>query len=60
MKVEITNKNAIIIDDTRVTNRSTKWGVHTVIDTFEIKRRSELEKKLKEKGFAHLINLMDN
>lgn len=33
--VEVTDKNAIYVNDMRITNRSTKWGNHTIIDSFK-------------------------
>lgn len=32
--VEVTDKHAIHVDGTRITNRSTKHGEHTIIDRF--------------------------
>ena len=29
--LEVTDKGAIYIDNTRITDRSTKWGVHTTV-----------------------------
>lgn len=36
--VEVTDKNAIYVDGYRITDRSTKWGVHNIIDEFECKK----------------------
>jgi len=30
--ITVTNKNAIYVDGTRITDRETKWGVHHTID----------------------------
>ena len=35
--VEVTNKGAVYIDDTRVTGRATKWGTHNIIFTSKVK-----------------------
>ena len=34
VKVEVTDKSAIYVDGVRITNRSTKWGEHQIIDRF--------------------------
>lgn len=31
VKLEVTNKGAIYVNDTRITDRSTKWGLHTIV-----------------------------
>lgn len=31
VKLEVTDKGAIYVNDTRITDRSTKWGVHSII-----------------------------
>lgn len=31
VKLEVTNRGAIYVNDTRITDRSTKWGLHTTI-----------------------------
>lgn len=31
IKVEVSDKNAIYVDGTRITSRNTKWGIHNII-----------------------------
>ena len=31
VEVKVTDKNAIYVNDTRITDRGTKWGVHSVV-----------------------------
>lgn len=31
VKLEVTNKGAIYVNDTRITDRSTKWGLHSIV-----------------------------
>ena len=34
VKVSVTDKSAIYVNDTRITDRGTKWGMHQIIDEF--------------------------
>lgn len=34
VNVELTSRGAIFVDDERITNRSTKWGVHYILHSF--------------------------
>ena len=31
VKLEVTDRGAIYVDDTRITDRSTKWGLHNIV-----------------------------
>lgn len=31
VKLEVTDRGAIYVNDTRITDRSTKWGLHSII-----------------------------
>lgn len=31
VKLEVTDRGAIYVDDTRITDRSTKWGLHKIV-----------------------------
>ena len=58
MKVKITDKNAIYVDDMRITNRSTKWGVHNVIDTFDVKSIKLIKAECLKRGYdTHVSNI---
>ena len=60
MIVEITDRDAIYVNNHRITNRLTKWGVHQVIQYFTIKRKKDLKNELIDRGFENLINLIDD
>jgi hypothetical protein len=45
--LEVTDKGAIYVNDTRITDRSTKWGLHTIIFS-RMCRREDVVKTLKE------------
>lgn len=55
VKVEVTNKMAVYVDDTRITDRSTKWGVHRIVDKFFC-RPDNIFKNLKRKGLGGYIS----
>ncbi|MCK5639901.1 MAG: hypothetical protein KAJ19_03860 [Gammaproteobacteria bacterium] len=38
VEVVVTDKYAIYVDGTRITNRATKWGVHGEVDSFSCPR----------------------
>lgn len=48
--LEVTDKNAIYVDNTRITDRSTKWGVHTTVFSI-VCRREDVVNVLVENGF---------
>jgi len=31
VKLEVTDRGAIYVNDTRITDRSTKWGLHNIV-----------------------------
>jgi len=53
--IEVTDQNAIYVDGTRITNRSTKWGRHRVISCF---KGHNVEDALKSAGFEHLLKFI--
>lgn len=55
--VNVTDKNAIYIDDIRITDRMTKWGVHTTIEEFVCPRESVVSELLK-KGYKKHVRLI--
>lgn len=54
---EVTDKGAIYVNGTRITNRSTKWGIHSIIFSQECER-NEVITILKDFGFD--INKIDD
>ena len=55
--VAITDKGAIYIDDTRITNRNTKWGVHNSLDNFSCPQH-EVVAQCVERGWGgHVRNI---
>ena len=60
VKVEVSNKGAIFVDDTRITNRSTKWScAQNIIDWWECEK-DEVRITLIENGYGSLLPLIDN
>lgn len=49
--LEVTDKGAIYVNDTRITDRSTKWGVHTTVFSTVCNREDVLE-VLTKNGFS--------
>ena len=48
--LEVTDKGAIYVDNTRITDRSTKWGVHTTVFS-TVCNREDVVSVLVENGF---------
>lgn len=51
VRLEVTDKGAIYINDTRITDRSTKWGVHTTVFSTVCNREDVLDVLVKN-GFS--------
>jgi hypothetical protein len=51
VRLEVTDKGAIYVDDTRITDRSTKWGVHTTVFSTVCNREDVLD-VLTKNGFS--------
>jgi hypothetical protein len=58
VNVELTNKNAIYVDGTRITNRSTKWGIHDIICSFICEKDNVVSECLK-RGFQKHVDMID-
>jgi hypothetical protein len=56
--VEVTDRDAIYIDGTRITNRSTKWGTHLNLVTWFIPKDRVID-TLIEHGFTRSVRLID-
>lgn len=57
--VQVTDKNAIYVNDTRITNRSTKWGVHTIIDSWQTDDKENIVEECKNRGHNKPASLID-
>ena len=58
VKVEVTDKDAIYVNGTRVTDRSTKWGSHIVIDTFDCERK-DVDAECRARGYTAAADKID-
>lgn len=59
VNVKVTDKRAIYVNDTRITDRGTKYGVHTIIDEFECER-DEVERLCLERGHADAVSRIND
>jgi len=59
VEVDITSQNAIYVDGTRITNRSTKWGTHHTLATFKCQRRHVRENCI-DLGYERCVKLIDD
>lgn len=48
--LEVTNKGAIYVNNNRITDRSTKWGLHNIVFSTTCKKE-DVVKTLKAYGF---------
>lgn len=51
--VEVTNQGAVYVNNSRITGRETKWGVHTTVFSAKVKPKEVVE-LLKEHGYGHI------
>lgn len=58
LTVEVTNRGAVYINDTRVTGRSTKWGIHNIIFSQENVKPENVRQLLVDNGYGSII--LDN
>lgn len=59
VEVEITDKGAIYVDGTRITNRSTKWGNHTILDSFMCEKK-DVVAECAQRGYRRHIRNVDD
>lgn len=59
VEVEITNKGAIYVDGTRITDRSTKWGNHSILDSFVCKKK-EVVAECVVRGYQLYVRNIDD
>lgn len=57
--VTITSNNAIYVNDTRITNRSTKWGNQRILEEFHCEK-SEVVEECLERGYRRCVLLIDD
>ena len=53
VKMEVTNLGAVYINNTRVTGRETKWGMHTIVHTGRVYPHRVTHNLIKH-GFGHI------
>ena len=53
VKMEVTNRGAVYINGTRVTDRDTKWGVHTIVHSGRVYPHRVTHNLVKH-GYAHI------
>lgn len=51
--IEVTDKNAVYLNNTRITDRSTKWGTHTTVCSIRTTSRN-ITKVLTKHGYTDL------
>jgi len=51
VKLEVTDRGAIYVNDTRITDRSTKWGLHTIVFS-TLCNRNQVVETLVKNGFS--------
>lgn len=57
--VTVTDKNAIYVNDTRITNRSTKWGIHQTLDEFVCEQKEDIRKRCISRGWDVPVSKID-
>ena len=58
VKVELTDKMAIYVDNTRITNRETKWGLHWTLNTFQC-AEEDVVQELQLRGHHDYLRRID-
>lgn len=53
VKVTVTDKNAVYINDTRITGRNSKWGWHNTVDEFRCAPKN-VRTRLTDRGHGHI------
>ena len=55
VNVQVTDKRAIYVNGTRITDRGTKWGVHTILAEFECER-DQVVRECLARGYADAVS----
>ena len=59
VRVEVFDNNAVYVDDTRITDRSTKWPASKMIARFQCPKE-DVVTQLKERNFAESVRRIDD
>lgn len=59
VEVNITDKGAIYVNDKRITNRNTKWGIHNTLDRFTCPMDNVVQECMKRGHRIHVRNIED-
>ena len=60
MKVDITHRDAIYVDDYRITHRGTKWGTHQILESFTVKDKNDVVSECLKRGYKGAVENIDN
>lgn len=58
--VDITDRGAIYVDNTRITNRNTKWGYHTTLNSFVCEKEQVVSECYHRGYYDHIRNIDDH
>jgi hypothetical protein len=53
VEIEVTDKGAVYVDNTRITGRETKWGVHNTIFSAKVPK-DQVVQTLRDNGFGNI------
>jgi hypothetical protein len=53
VRVEVTNQGAVYVNDTRITGRDTKWGIHQTMFAIKVPA-NKVTSSLVEHGYGHI------
>lgn len=59
VNVVCTDKGAVYVDGTRITNQATKWGIHRHIEDFDCARSDVVRECLARGRNRHVSNIDD-
>lgn len=59
IKVTVTDKDAIYVNDHRITDRGTKWDIHHIIDEFECMTESDVKTICLKRGHIDAVKRID-
>lgn len=54
VNVEITDRGAVYVNDTRITGRHTKWGIHNTVCTLKKISLDNVRQAIADAGYAHI------
>lgn len=54
LTVEVTDRDAVYVNGTRITGRHTRWGIHTTILTLENVQPDQVQEALDEHGYGYI------